>query len=180
MLALGHVADLRRRAIVRALAPRPCEPKSWRPGYPRWRTRCCSGGSLSSRRSGLLHVEGHGHNVSYTLSRAIRELATILLRGALRVIRATTEDRSLTRICGTVCTSLRARRDPHGPHRHPAGARRIPGIEDVYSAPPPAGSPRWPCPRRRTASDRGASTSNGATCSSEAPRSDPDRRRPGS
>jgi DNA-binding HxlR family transcriptional regulator len=96
MLALGLAADPASRAIVRALAD------------GRLRTTELEARVLAVKRAALyrhlrdlttqrlLSREGQGHNISYGLSNAIRELATVPLGAAhCESLRATSKDRSL-------------------------------------------------------------------------------------
>jgi DNA-binding HxlR family transcriptional regulator len=97
MLALGHVADPASRAIVRALADGPLRTSELEARVPEVAHTLLFGRLAELTEQQLLLREGRGRNVSYTLRRAIRELATVMLRAAhCESLRATAEDRSLS------------------------------------------------------------------------------------
>jgi DNA-binding HxlR family transcriptional regulator len=97
MLALGFVADPASRTIVRTLADGPLRRDELRARVPELTRSVLRRHINDLRRRRLVVRDGQGHDVSYRLSDAVRELATVLLRAAhCESLRATAEDRSLS------------------------------------------------------------------------------------
>jgi DNA-binding HxlR family transcriptional regulator len=96
MLALGLSADSALRAIVRALADGPLRATELEARVPEVKHAVLFRRLPELTTQRLLIREGHGRNVSYELSDAVRELVTVPLHAAhCETVRATSTDRSL-------------------------------------------------------------------------------------
>jgi DNA-binding HxlR family transcriptional regulator len=97
MLALGLAADPALRAIVRTLADGRLRTKDLEARVPEVKRAALYRHLRDLTTQRLLFRGGQGHNISYGLSDAIRELATVPLRAAhCESLRATSKDHSLT------------------------------------------------------------------------------------